>query len=183
VQYVRAWFGTSIRRRILSAAALVALSGLGSSALAQGVNSINPRLDCTWLNADGWWISVWRYKNPGPQVTIPVGGVPPNDNYFVGSIPIGQDQGQFTTFLANQTPQSTEFFTVTMPPTVNSITWKLSGNSVSATKPAAGASTCSSQPVPITGSVPLWIGYGLSAAVMGFLVYRRRRYLPARGGR
>lgn len=180
---VRSWPEASIRRLILPVAAFLALSGVGSSALAQGVNSINPRLECTWLQADGWWISVWRYKNPGPQVIIPVGGVSPNDNYFEGSSPIGQNQGQFTTFLANQTPQSSAFFSVTMPASITSITWRLSGNSVSATKPATGGSTCTSQPVPISGAVPPIIGYGLAAALMVLLVNRRRRLHTASGGR
>lgn len=181
------WSGISARGRLIRqpvvafvVAAALLLPGLAS---AQVVNSLNPKLDCVWLKTDGWWISVWRYKNPGDERVIPVGGTAPNDNYFTGSAPITQDQGQFTTFLADQTPQSDEFFTVTMPPTVASITWHLSGNSVTADKPSSSrGNTCSSQPVPLTGSLPPLAGYLLAALVMALLSIRQARRLLGRGG-
>jgi hypothetical protein len=142
---------------------------------AQSGTNINPRHDCVWVNPNGSWISVWRYKNAQGAITIPVGTGTP-DNYFtgVGTPAVAQNQGQFTSFLASQTPQSTVSFTVTMPATVTSLTWNLSGNGVSATP--SGGSTCASQPVPLIAGFSVWSeALVLVTAMSGTAILLRRK--------
>jgi hypothetical protein len=141
-------------------------------------NNLNPKLDCAWLNPDGSWISLWRYKNPqGTPVNIAVGNP---GNYFTGvgtpAVPI--NVGQPTVFLANQTPESTLSFGVTMPSTVTSLTWTLSGNTVTTVKPTG--STCASQPISqVPGAGPLVqagiVASGMAAALVA--VRRKRLHL------
>ncbi len=140
--------------------------------------SMNPKLDCVWLNGDGSWISVWKYKNPHGATTIPVG----TDNRFTGSPAVAEDQGQFTSFLAFQTPESAEFFTVTMPSTQTSITWHLDGKSKTASKPTS--STCPTEPVPLIAGVPDWVTLvALPILIVGAaLVLDRRRSSAANRG-
>jgi hypothetical protein len=168
-----------VGRLAICAAALAASVVIGSAfpAHAQsGTNNLNPKLDCAWLNPDGSWISLWRYKNPqGTPVNIAIGTTPANYFTGVGTPAVPQNVGQPTVFLANQTPESTLSFGVTMPATVTSVTWNLSGNTATTPKPTS--STCASQPIAqIPGAGPLAQAAILAAVMcLSWMGLKRRR--------
>jgi hypothetical protein len=172
----------------------LALFVSGSPAAAQ-TSVLQPRADCSWLLPDGSWLTVWRYLNTGVAQNIPVRTTPSPYNYFTGTgATVATNQGQFTSFLASQTPQSAQFFVVHVPSTVTTLTWFLAGANVHLHKPGTVGSAgrnCASSPVPlIAGGDTLSSSAAMAATmtVTTFVLLRRRNRagsapvtLPARG--
>jgi hypothetical protein len=154
--------------RALAAGALVALAlgaTFASTAGATGTSKVKPVLECIVKQSDGSYRAYWGYTNSSSSnVTIPVG----SSNTFT---PAPADRGQPTVF----TPGTKHSVFSTVFPASGSVTWKVQGTSVTATK---RSKCCGDTPVPVMAAgIPLLVAFGLLGGV-GYLVLRRRKAGP-----
>jgi len=120
-----------------------------------------PVLTCVWPNGNGTFAAVFGYANSSSHpISVSIG----SNNGFAPS-PI--NRGQPTWFPAGTTVANA--FVVTAS---GSLTWQLTGHSVTAT---ASAAKCSQNPVPMVGD---WRAFAVGLALfvpIGYVAYRRLR--------
>ena len=120
-----------------------------------------PVLTCVWPNANGTFAAVFGYTNSSSH---PISDSVGANNKFV---PSPLYRGQPTWFPAGTTVASA--FVVTAS---GSLTWQLTGHTVTAT---ASATKCAQNPVPLIGD---WRAFAIALALcapIGYVAYRRLR--------
>jgi hypothetical protein len=159
-----------LRIRMIAAAILAAGTLAIVAAPAGAAGTVTPVLQCVFADVKaGTYVAVWGYSNTtGAAIAIPVG----TDNRFD---PQPQDRGQPSKF---DVGTQSNVFTTTWDGT--NLSWKLSGNSVTASH---NSKACESPPVPQGNDSPqafvlIAVATGvvmLGSAASGWVLHRRRR--------
>ena len=120
-----------------------------------------PVLTCVWPNGNGTFAAVFGYANSSSHsISVAVS----SQNQFV---PSPTYRGQPTWFPAGA--RVSNAFVVTMS---GSLTWQLTGHSVTAT---ASSTKCSQNPVPLVGDWRAFVIALVFCAPIGYVAYRRLR--------
>lgn len=168
-------YGSALRRTVaaLGLAMVVAALGLAAASPAAAGGSVQPLLNCYFVNPDGTYTVSLGYRNSAGALTIPVGP----QNYVS---PGQQNWGQPTVFQAG-TQSNVWTPTVTQAQVYAGTNWVVQGHQVEL---AGGeARQCSSRPVPAAGSAAAVLSVPAVAIAFAWLTMRtRRRRVPAAGG-